>query len=286
MSEQYTSYFGQNIAEFVAQKRAVGWPYVSSQQRLAAFDRFCVEYHPHERELTRTLALHWAERRPEEHVNTLIRRITPIRQFAQYLHSLGIPAYIIPSGIPGKSLRYVPHIFTKEELGTFFRAVDQCAYDPHSPTRHWVVPVIFRVLYCCGLRAGEVVHLTVEDVDLTTGVLTIRQSKGHKDRRVPLAPDMWSLCKTYDQQMRVRWSQRTAFFPNHHGGFYGKDFLGYTFHAFWNRANIGPISGNSPRVHDFRYPNLNKIPTFFREASNIKTLMKKGSDFFFAFSLA
>jgi hypothetical protein len=86
--------------------------------------------------------------------------------------------------------------------------------------------------------------------------------------------------------MRVRWSQRTAFFPNHHGGFYGKDFLGYTFHAFWNRANIGPISGNSPRVHDFRYPNLNKIPTFFREASNIKTLMKKGSDFFFAFSLA
>ena len=192
MSEQYTSYFGQNIAEFVAQKRAVGWPYVSSQQRLAAFDRFCVEYHPHERELTRTLALHWAERRPEEHVNTLIRRITPIRQFAQYLHSLGIPAYIIPSGIPGKSLRYVPLIFTKEELGTCFRAVDQCAYDPHSPTRHWVVPVIFRVLYCCGLRAGEVVHLTVEDVDLTTGVLTIRQSKGHKDRRVPLAPDMWS----------------------------------------------------------------------------------------------
>ena len=36
MSEQYTSYFGQNIAEFVAQKRAVGWPYVSSQQRLTA----------------------------------------------------------------------------------------------------------------------------------------------------------------------------------------------------------------------------------------------------------
>lgn len=147
----------------------------------------------------------------------------------------------------------MPHIFTTGELRAFFYAVDQCSYDPHSPTRHWVVPVIFRVLYCCGLRSSEAVHLTVEDVDLTIGTLTIRESKGHKSRRVPLAPDVWSLCKTYDHQIRGHWPQRIAFFPNQYGGFYRKDFLGYTFHAFWDRADIGPISGNRPRVHDFRH---------------------------------
>ena len=269
MTESYRSHFGPDIAAFVRQQRAVGWPYVTSQQKLAAFDRFCVDHHPDERELTRELAMHWAQRRPGEHVNTLIRRITPVRQFAKYLNGRGIAAYIIPSGIPAKSRRYVPHIYTAEELRAFFHALDQCVYDPHTPVRHWVVPVIFRVLYCCGLRASEATHLTVDDVDLTTGTLHIRQSKGHKDRLVMLAPDVLELCRIYDQHVRQCWPHRVAFFPNHRGEHYSKDFLGLTFHAFWDRTGIGPVAGNPPRVHDFRYPNLNKIPTFFPKRCDI-----------------
>ena len=263
MTESYQSHFGPEIAALVRQQRAVGRPYITSQQKLAAFDRFCVDHYPDERELTRELALDWAQRRPKEHVNTLIRRITPVRQFAKYLNGRGIAAYIIPSGIPGKSIRYVPHIYTDEELRAFFYALDQCAYDPHSPVRHTVVPVIFRVLYCCGLRVSEATHLTVDDVDLTTGTLYIRQSKGHKDRRVMLAPDVLELCRSYDQKIQQCWPDRVAFFPNHRGEHYSKSFLDVTFHAFWDRAGIGSVAGNSPRVHDFRYPNLNKIPTFF-----------------------
>lgn len=270
MMERYISHFGPDIAAFVRHKRAVGWPYITSAQKLAAFDRFCAEHYPDELQLTRTLIMHWAERRPKEHVNTIIRRVTPIRQFAKYLNGLGIHGYVIPPGIPAKRTRYVPHIYTTEELTAFFHALDQCAYDPHCPTRYLVVPVIFRVLYCCGLRASEATGLTVDDVDLTTGTLRIRQSKGHKDRNVVLASDVLELCRTYDHSIRLRWPYRIAFFPNHRGLHYRPGFLDRNFHLFWDKAGLGPVSGNPPRVHDFRHSfAVHRLNQWVREKKDL-----------------
>jgi len=196
MTPVFSSAFQTHLAAFLLQKQAVGFPYERGTYILQAFDRFCVAEHPDEHALTRTLALHWAERRPGEHVNTLVRRITPIRQFAKYLNGIGI---------------------------------------------------------CCGLRAGEAIRLTVDDVDLTTGTLSIRAAKGRKDRRVPLAPDVWALCRAYDRLVRQRWPDRTAFFRNPRGGHYDLHFLDNAFHGVWARTGLGPVSGNPPRVHDFRH---------------------------------
>jgi len=41
-----------------------------------------------------------------------------------------------------------------------------------------------------GLQIGEMVHLNVGDVDLTSQVLIVRQRKGEKDRPVPLTKDL------------------------------------------------------------------------------------------------
>ncbi len=253
MTAIFSSSFRVHLAAFLQQKQAVGFPYQHGTYILRAFDRFCAAEYPDEQTLTRPLALHWAERRPGEHVNTLMRRITPIRQFAKYLNGIGIAAYSLPAGLPGRQVRYVPHIYTSAELTAFFRAADQLPYDPQSPVRHWVIPVIFRLVYCCGLRAGEAIRLTVDDVDLTTGVLSIRAAKGRKDRRVPLASDVWALCRAYDQVVRRRWPDRTAFFPNPRGGHYDHHFLDNAFHGVWARTGLGPVSGNPPRVHDFRH---------------------------------
>ena len=44
------------------------------------------------------------------------------------------------------------------------------------------MPTLFRLLDCCGLRPGEVLHLEVGDVDLKKGVLLVRASKNDNDR--------------------------------------------------------------------------------------------------------
>ena len=48
------------------------------------------------------------------------------------------------------------------------------------------MPVLFRTIYGCGLRASEARLLRVADVDIDTGVLQIRDAKGGKDRQVPV----------------------------------------------------------------------------------------------------
>ncbi len=55
------------------------------------------------------------------------------------------------------------------------------------PVRHLVMPVLFRTIYACGLRCSEARLLRVEDVDINTGVLQVRDAKGGKDRQLPVS---------------------------------------------------------------------------------------------------
>jgi len=52
-----------------------------------------------------------------------------------------------------------------------------------------VYKVLFRLYYCCGLRLSEARLLKKENVDFNRGILTIYNSKGHKDRLVYLPAD-------------------------------------------------------------------------------------------------
>jgi len=242
------------IEGLVEEKKSIGYPYDSSARILKVFSNFCMDHYPQETILTKEIAMHWAERKQDEHVNGLLRRITPVRQLANYMNRIGIEAFIIPLGIPGKQIRYIPHIFTDQELKAFFVETDQCVVSPFSgPARHLLIPVLFRLLYCCGLRSSEARLLNVTDVDLDTGNLTIRQSKGNKDRNVVMSEEVLHLCRIYHSRISQIFSERTVFFPNQRGKYYSNGMIDHWFHLFWNKTGITNGSGNPPRVHDFRH---------------------------------
>ena len=253
MKYAYSGNFKTYIEGLIEQKNSIGYPYDSSARILKTFDVFCMHEYPDETILTQEIVLHWAEKGKDEHVNGLVRRITPVRQLTKYMNSIGIDAYLIPTGIPGKQIRYVPHIYTDQELQAFFAEIDQCSVSPYSPARHLIIPVFFRLLYCCGLRSSEARLLTVEDVDLEIGKLTIRQSKGNKDRNVLLSEELLALCRIYHSKISLIFPDRIAFFPNQWGNYYNKCLIDFWFHLFWDKTDIANSSGNPPRVHDFRH---------------------------------
>lgn len=49
--------------------------------------------------------------------------------------------------------------------------------------------------YCCGLRISECVSLTLGDCNLTSRMLTVRQSKNSKGRQVPIPPELVPLIR-------------------------------------------------------------------------------------------
>jgi integrase/recombinase XerD len=53
------------------------------------------------------------------------------------------------------------------------------------------------LIYACGLRRSELLHLKPTDVDSKRGLLIVKQSKGNKDRVVPLSEKTISMLREY-----------------------------------------------------------------------------------------
>lgn len=129
--------------------------------------------------------------------------------------SLGKEAYI-PRHFY-KSVKRVVHILSDEEIVSVFKVID--GYIPSVPYGAFYrlaaeYKVIFRLLYCCGLRISEIRNLRTDEVDLNHGTLRIMQSKGRKDRMVYLSEDLTELLREYALKLSsVFLCQSVWFFP-------------------------------------------------------------------------
>jgi integrase/recombinase XerD len=105
---------------------------------------------------------------------------------------------------------------------------------------------IVRLMVETGARAGEVVALTVGDVDLARGLVTIRRGKGGKGRVVPIGPQTG---KAIDRYLRSRRAHRLADSPALWLGDRGKTFTYDGLHAtLTDRAAAAGLVGFRPHV--------------------------------------
>jgi len=77
--------------------------------------------------------------------------------------------------------------------------------------------VFFFTLYSLGLRLGEGLRLQVGDIDAVRWRVHVRDSKGNRDRFVPLAKATHQLLQRFWQVHR----NPVLLFPNRHGGLSG-----------------------------------------------------------------
>jgi integrase len=112
------------------------------------------------------------------------------------------------------------------------------------------------LLYTSGLRRGEVIRLTLSDVDVKAGVLRIRDSKFHKSRWIPLSP---SAIRELRRYLRIR--RKAGFDPRPEAplictltrGAYGGTVFRDRFLALCRKAGIRRADGRLPRLHDMRH---------------------------------
>ena len=140
--EIYNSIFQEEIHDLIALKRALGFSYRAEAGSLRRIDTFLCENNLSEKRISKELCDLWCRKRTYETVTNQASRISVMRVFCRYLNDIGIPAYIPPKGITRKRSRYDAHIYTDEELQSFFDAVDKSQSVPDScPYRADVMPV-------------------------------------------------------------------------------------------------------------------------------------------------
>lgn len=263
LEPHFTSVLAPYMLDVVEQKRALGNKYNAGVEALSAFDDFCNEQQLRIPAISKELLQKWEKKRPHENETTQCFRISYVRILCKYLHSNGYDAPCAFHPAPHVNRCFVPYIFTKDEIERLFSAVDCTKESSESPLRHLVMPVLFRLLYTCGLRVSEALHLKVADVDLDAGVLAIYGAKGDKERLVGISDSMLAYMKSYRSNPLVTNAKSIYFFPAPDGGFYDTSTIYDIFRKCLFDAGIPHRGrGKGPRLHDLRYPNLNKIQTF------------------------
>jgi integrase len=243
-STQFQSTLAPLMEKFLQEKRGCGYRYDEETRILRRLDRFLFQEELTGRGLPRFLAKRWLAKRAHERPRTHQQRITVVRQFAKFLIRLGYPAYVPDSALSGRhQASFVPRILTHEEIRKLLQAADKLVPTARSPLRHLIMPEVFRLLYGCGFRLGEVLNLRVRDVDLDRGIVTVRQGKFRKDRLVPLAPSLVNRLRRYASGLDDT-SPDAMFFPTPDGG-------PFSLRTVCGISHGG--RGKGPRVHDLRH---------------------------------
>ena len=265
------------IAGLVAEKRAVGYKYVSEERALARFRAFCASEFPGLDTVTRASVEAWiaAARARAVKPATLQSLAAPVRELARWFHRRGVDAYVLPAGVLEKPARYVPYIYSDRELAALFAQTDRCHSCPEVPYRHLVMPVLFRTIYACGLRCSEARLLRVEDVDVDTGVQQIRDAKGGKDRQLPVSEPLRERLAGYHATLvgQPGWEW---FFPGATPdvpltlGNVNRNFRRFLWQA---RIPHGG-RGHGPRIHDLRHAMaVNNLRSWFARGENVGALL-------------
>ena len=253
---QYTSAFAAHIAAYIAERRSAGYMFDNPAYWLSRFDRFCVETKVTDPSMSKELFDAWSISIPNESKTTQNNRLEALKNFSVYLNGCGISSYV-PHRLPMPEKK-VPYLMSDDDIKAFFKAVDE--YYPMGNVSEfkrlaYQYKVLFRMIYCCGLRNSEACELRAENIDLDTGKIEIIHSKGDKDRLVYLPEDLRLMCRSYRKWLRTELGYDSEWF------FPGKDPVKFIlktrvdrkFNELWNSTENASLCDKKPTVHCLRH---------------------------------
>lgn len=249
MEKAFVSTHAASLEAFVTFKQSLGLKYATGTYYLHEFDGYCAE-HESDGASLKEIVKNWITLRENECPNTQRVRVAPIREFGKYLQLSGhANGFVIPRKICRQQIRPMPHFFTMDEITRFFHACDTLVPRKENRVRHLVLPMYFRLLYCCGVRTCEARLLLRKNVNLQAGHIDIVRSKGYKDRRVFLPADLRTLYLKYDAVVNDIYPDRPYFFPATQSRCYACSTISQNFRKVWKTAGFRIHA----RAYDFRH---------------------------------
>lgn len=215
----------------------------------------------------------WRSRRDVESDHGHYMRINFTKRFFEFLFVKGYKVALLRDVRPPKS-NFVPHIYTDDEIDRYFQAVDAHNF-PGNPKNKIQLPVLFRLLYSCGLRVTETLMIKMKDVDLEEGIIKLRITKGSKERYAVLSESMHTLLWEYADKTFYLLGEDDFIFSNRRGSALRCDWLEEIHSRLLYMAGIpsASASGGTKRLHDWRHTHA---------VGAFKQMVERGYDMYVA----
>ena len=268
------SLFANHIANYIALRKGMGYLFTGQELILLQFDRHLHEM-GYQGLLTQELALNFATSIPRMSKNHCVNRYQVIRHFADYL-AVFMPDTppLRPDVLVRTKGRTPAHIFSDEEMMRLMNGTRRVSRV--NPLRNITLYAMIGLVASTGLRVGEVVKLDRDDVNLETGILTVRRSKFQKDRLVPVHPKTLDVLRNYGPLRDARFPRPAtpAFFIQMWGGRFAKSTLSLAFHRLACSVGIRANVGFGPSIHDLRHTfAVRRLVAWYREGKDVQAML-------------
>lgn len=255
----WSSSLGAVMRDHVALMRSVGYRYRAQEQRFLAFDRFLQSHPEIAGQPLAALIQAWTVATPTrahagqcELVGRLLSRV---------MHRLDPRSETleVDRGLRRQLYRghRRPHIYSHDELCRVLEAARTLGA-PRSALLPSTAYTMLVLAYCAALRIGEIVRLTLGDIDEKAGILEVRNTKFFKSRQVPLHSSAMQALSEYVAARRLAGGPTSAsaplFWHEARQGGYSRAAAADLLIKVLRSAGLKPARGRTgPRIHDLRH---------------------------------
>lgn len=207
------------------------------------------------------------------------RKYDTLRGFYRYATSRGfVNQAPLPATVPKMPPRFVPYIYNADELQRLINptAPERIGFrklEPHT------LRAVLLLLYGAGLRIGEAVVLTLDDVDLREAVITIRDTKFYKTRLVPVGSMLNQAMAQYAaQRLQAGHCQNgnAPFFVLRRGKPLSAQIVRQAFARLRRYAGVRRADGAryQPRLHDMRHSYaVHRLTSWYQQGADVQKLL-------------
>ncbi len=270
MKRAFQSRLAPELERFVAFKRSLGFLYRRNEFTLRSFDRYVAAHSRRRGRLPLERLLRgWLSRIENRKAVTVAMDLGALREFFRFRKRTD------PAGfVPGREWApqsvesdFFPHVFSTGDVRNILKAAHRVR---GGQFRALTLRTAIVVLYCTGLRPGEVGRLRLGDLDLGRRVFTIRETKG-KTRLVPFRKDLGRVLKHYLKRRSEITSSSDTLFIRSDGRELGSRKLCDWIRQLLRRAGLKPVRGRlGPRPFDFRHTfATHRLTSWYRSGADL-----------------
>jgi integrase/recombinase XerD len=259
LPKRFQSLFAASLQRFLDVKRALGRAYTREAEALSHWDAFVHRRYPQARKVRAEMFYGWTQ--GLTHLSPVVcrNRQRVVRNFLLYYARDHAGTFIpdirtFPKSTPAKP----PRLVSETEMALLIQCAHQLPPSCTNPLRAETIRLGLMLLFCCGLRRGELLRIKLGDLDRGQSLIRIVLTKFHKSRLVPLAPSVANELDDYVQRRHrlklpmspesfLLWSGRR--FPE----VYAAQSLLAAWHQLCASTKVLDARGHPPRLHDLRH---------------------------------